>query len=75
MISYANTFEVDFSLLLRERRSPNLATMQESSIEVESNMMVANRLKGESDRGSRAKKKQTSDDKIEEMTKVIKGLT
>ena len=56
MISYANTFKVYFSLLLRERRTTNLATMQESAIEVESNMMEDDRLKGESDRGDRDKK-------------------
>ena len=57
MIAYTNTFEAYFSLLLRERRTPNLATMQKSSIEVESNMMAVDRLEGESDRGARDKKK------------------
>lgn len=57
MVSYVNTFEVEFSLLLRERRTPNLATMQDFAIEVESNMMVADRLKVESDRGVGEKKK------------------
>ena len=57
MISYANTFEAYFSLLLRERRTPNLATMQESTIQVESNMMAADRLKGEANRGAKDKKK------------------
>ena len=56
MIAYANAFEAYFSLLLRERRSPNLAIMQESAIEVESNMLAADRLNGESNRGVRDKK-------------------
>lgn len=49
--------------------------MQKYAIELESNMMAANRLKGESDKGANDKKKQTSDDKFEEMSKMIKDLT
>ena len=44
-ITYANAFDADFSLLLRERRSNSLFSMQESSIEVESNILASGRLK------------------------------
>ena len=57
MITYGNAFVDEFSLLLRERRSTNLAAVQESTIEVESNILEVERLKGESDRGIKDKKK------------------
>ena len=61
--------------------------MQESTIEVESNVLAFERLKGESDRGVKDKKRQkeeklpstsnqqSSKDKIDEMSKMIKRLT
>ena len=44
-ITYANEFDVEFSLLLRERRSITLLSMQEATIEVESNILASDRLK------------------------------
>ena len=38
--TYANAFESEFSLLLRERRSVTLLNMQEATLEVESNMLA-----------------------------------
>ena len=48
-ITYANSFDHDFSLNLRERRSMNLLNMQEAALEVESNILASNRLKEHSD--------------------------
>jgi hypothetical protein len=39
-ITYANAFDTKFSLLLRERRSTTLLSMQEEAIEVESNILA-----------------------------------
>jgi hypothetical protein len=39
-ITYANEFDAEFSLLLRERRSATLFSIQEETIEVESNILA-----------------------------------
>ena len=64
-----------------------LLAMQEASIEVESNLLVSKRLKVEEQRGGRGKKKVKdekqastskqleSDDRLDEMANLIKGIT
>ena len=47
-IIYANAFDHEFSLLLRETRPVTLLNMQEATLEVESNILASNRLKGKS---------------------------
>jgi len=49
-ITFANAFDVEFSLLLRERRSTTLSQMQEAAIEVESNILATDKLKSRGDR-------------------------
>ena len=49
-ITYANSFDSEFCLLLRERRSATLSLMQDVALEVESNILVAHKLKGNVDR-------------------------
>jgi hypothetical protein len=49
-INYACAFDFDFCLLLRERRATSLAHMQDAALEVESNVLAANRLKNKADR-------------------------
>jgi hypothetical protein len=82
-ITYANAFDADLSLLLRERRSTTFLSMQEYTIEVESNILASNRL---NTRSKIDKKKQredslassnpaTSNPKLDEMTKTLKDLT
>ena len=44
-LTYANSFDHDFSLHLRERRLVTLLNMQKSTLEVESNILALNRLK------------------------------
>jgi hypothetical protein len=39
-ITFSNDFDVEFSLLLKERRSNTLSLMQEEIMEVESNILV-----------------------------------
>lgn len=50
-ITYANSFDADFCLLLRERRSTTLANMQDADLEVESNILAADSLKKRFDKG------------------------
>ena len=40
-ITYANAFDSDFCLLLRERRSASLSLMQDATLEVESNIIAS----------------------------------
>jgi len=47
---YASAFDSDFYLLLRERRCSTLADMQDETLEVESNIMATEKLKGNVDR-------------------------
>ena len=45
-ITYANSFDSKFCLLLRERRSAPLSLMQDVAIEVESNIVASQKIKG-----------------------------
>jgi hypothetical protein len=49
-ITYASAFDPDFCLLLRERRATSLAHMQDAAVEVESNILVVDRLRNKADR-------------------------
>jgi len=49
-LTYANAFESHFCLLLRERRCASLANMKDETLEVESNIMAAERFEGNADR-------------------------
>jgi hypothetical protein len=53
-ITYANAFDYEFCFLLRERRSATLAHMKDATLEVESNIFAAEKLKGK--RGRRKQK-------------------
>ena len=52
-ISYAGAFDPDLCLLLRERRATSLAQMQDAAIEVESNILVDDRLRRKADANRR----------------------
>ena len=77
-ITYANAFDSDFCLLLRERRSASLSLMQDAALEVESNILASKKVKGKIDG-----KKQPVDpsgvsaskNKIDKMTKLLDNLT
>ena len=56
-LTYANYFDVEFSILLRERRAITLVNMQEAALEVESNLMVVNKFRNRSDYHGEDKKK------------------
>lgn len=74
-LTYANAFDLDFCLLLSERRCATLADMQDATLEVESNIMAAEKLKNHADRRRRrgeASSSSTSysNPKLDKMTKM-----
>jgi hypothetical protein len=65
-ISYASAFDPDLCLVLRERRATSLAQMQDAAIEVESNILAADRLrnKANTDRRKGRSEASTSDSNV-----------
>jgi len=55
-LTFANAFDYEFSLLLREIRAATLPLMQDVSLEVESNILASERIISKSD-GNRRKGK------------------
>ena len=78
-LTYANPFDSDFFLLLRERRCATLADMHDATLEVESNIMAAEKLKNQADRRRQRGHASTSfasssEPKLDKMTKMIESL-
>ena len=44
-LHYADSFDSDFALLLRERKSPSFPSMFKDSLEVEENLMALGKMK------------------------------
>jgi ribosomal protein L31 len=81
-ISYASAFSPVFFLLLRERRATTLAQMKDVVIEVESNVLAADRLrnKADADREKGRSKASISDPsmphpQVDELTRMVKYLS
>jgi hypothetical protein len=81
-ISYASAFDPDFCLLLRERRATSLAQMQDAAIEVESNVLAADRLRNKADADRRKGRSEASTSspsvphpQMDELTKMVKSLS
>jgi hypothetical protein len=81
-ITYANAFDPEFFLLLRERRATSLAHMQDATLEVESNILAADKLRSKYDRDRRKGRVEasTSDSsaaypQVDELTKLVKSLS
>ena len=85
-LTYANAFNHEFSLHLRERRPVSLLNMQEAALEVESNILASNRLKvnsyhqnydrkGKKEVAPVVSTSQLVDSKINEIEKLVKILT
>ena len=77
-LTYANAFDSDFCLLLRERCA-TLADMQDAALEVESNIMAAEKLKTHADRRRQrgeasSSSTSSSEPKLDKMTKMIESL-
>jgi hypothetical protein len=80
-ISYAGAFDPDFCLLLRERRATSLAQMQDADVEVESNVLAADRLRSKTDADRRKGRFEVSTSgspvphpQVDELTKMVKYL-
>jgi uncharacterized small protein (DUF1192 family) len=80
-ISYASAFDPDFCLVLRERRATSLSHMQDVAIEVESNILVADRPRNQADIDRRKEKSEASTSnptlshpQVNELTQVMKFL-
>ena len=85
-LTYANAFDHEFSLLLRERRPVSLLYMQDAALEVESNILASNRLKKETTQQIYDKKEKkeaapggstshSAKGRIDEMAKLVNILT
>jgi len=77
-LTYANAFDSDFCLLLRERRFASLAEMQDAALEVESNIMATEKLRSHADRRRQRSEDSSSslssEPKLDKMTKMIESL-
>ena len=78
-LTYANAFDSDLCLLLRERRCATLADMQDAALEVESNIMAVEKLKshtnGRRQRGEASSSSASSSEpKLDKMTRMIESL-
>lgn len=78
-LTYPNAFDSDFYLLFRERRCATLADMQDAALEVESNIMAAEKLKSHADRRRQrgeasSSSASSSKPKLDKMTKMIESL-
>jgi hypothetical protein len=85
-VTFAGAFDLDFTLLLRERRSTNLMKMQDDSLEIKSNMMASGKLKEKIETGNKESRKfkeqggcsgsgKSLGDKIDKMAKVIREIS
>ena len=84
-LTYANAFNHEFSLLLRERRPISLLNMQDAALEVESNILDSNRLnketsqqlydrKGKKEAALGGSSSLSAEGEIDEMAKLVKIL-
>jgi hypothetical protein len=81
-ILYASAFGPDFCLLLREGRATSLAQMKDEAIEVESNVLVAERLRNKANTDRRKGRSEASTSgslvphpQIDELAKMVKSLS
>jgi hypothetical protein len=81
-ITYASDFDLDFCLLIRERRATSLAHMQDATLEVESNVLVVDRLRSKADRDREKGRAEDSTSsysashpQVDELTKMVKSLS
>ena len=80
-ITYASSFDLEFFLLLREIRSTSLARIQDVDLEVESNILAADKLRGKYDRDRIKSRVEAStfdssgfNPQFDELTKLVKSL-
>jgi hypothetical protein len=81
-ITYASAFDPDFCILIRERRDTSLAHMQDETLEVESNVLVVDRLRNKTDRDRGRGRSEASTSgssashpQVDELTKLVKSIS
>jgi hypothetical protein len=81
-ITYASAFDPEFFLLLRERRATSLVHMQDTTLEVEYNLLAVDKLRSKSDRDKGIGKFEasTSESSVahpleDEMARLVKSLS
>jgi hypothetical protein len=81
-ITYASTFDPDCCLSLTERRATSLAHMQDATLEVESNILAADKIRSKSNRDRRKGRVEAStydssdaSPQVDELTKLVKSLS
>jgi hypothetical protein len=81
-ITYASAFDLEFCLLLREIRSASLTHMQYATLEVESNIVASDKIRGKSDRDKRKNRAESSTydssivhPQVDELTKLVKSIS
>jgi hypothetical protein len=85
-VTFTRSFEIDFSLLLRERRSIDLTKMQDDALEIESNMMPSGKMKTKFETGNKEIRRyreqggpsgsgRSSEDKMDDMDRIIKEFS
>eukprot|EP01018_Ginkgo_biloba_P034759 Gb_09446 [translate_table: standard] len=57
-VTYGSAFDLDFAMILRERRPQTLYNMQDDVVDIEGNMTASRKIKPRSDSGEKDKKKQ-----------------
>jgi hypothetical protein len=80
-LRYADSFDSDFTLLLRERRSTSLDAIMSNVVEVEVNMMASGKIKPRFNRGDKRPQGDaqpsmswSSDDKFDMMMKTMEKM-
>jgi len=72
MITYAQAFDSQFYLLLRERRCTSLVDMQNAAFEVEANIIAAKALEGDAEsRRQGGESSSSSEPEIDELARMI----
>lgn len=72
MLTYANAFDSQFCLLLRERRCTSLDDMQNGTFKVEANIIVVERLEGDAERRRQGGESSSSSKlEIDELARMI----
>jgi hypothetical protein len=81
-MNYASAFDPNFFLLLSERRDTSLDHMQDATLEVESNILAADKLRSKDDRERRKGRSKTPTSssstmprQMDEVTKLLKLLS
>jgi hypothetical protein len=85
-VTFVGDFDLDFSLLLRERISVDLTKMQDDAVEIESNIMASGKLKDKFEPGNKEIRRyreqagpsrygRSLEDKMDDMEKIIKLLS